>query len=128
MTTPDASSQTILIVEDDEQIVKALKSVFDFEKVNCLVATDGQQALDVLSNTIPSLILLDIMLPKILGLKVLEVIKSRPETMNIPVIVISNYDGYRSKALEMGADEFLLKVRVSIERIKEIIAKYLQKQ
>jgi DNA-binding response OmpR family regulator len=79
----------ILLVDDDEHILRSLEIYLKMEEFNVLAAPGGRQALDTLKNTIPDLIVLDIMMPEIDGFQVLEYIKTHQETKNIPVIMLT---------------------------------------
>ncbi|HEY3755834.1 MAG TPA: response regulator [Opitutaceae bacterium] len=116
-------TDTILLVEDSEDDVffmeRALASTAFRGKFS--VAKDGQMALDYLEGTgqfadrkahpIPSLVLLDLKLPHVLGLDVLKWIRLRPELQNLPVIVLTS-SGERSdldRAYRLGANAFMVK-------------------
>lgn len=113
----------ILIVDDDEinrNIIKSKLSQADYE---IIPVENGLLALEIIKNCLPDLVLLDIIMPGITGYEVARTLKSNPETMFIPIVMITALDevGDRVKALEAGADDFLtkpidtmeLKVRVS---------------
>ena len=119
--------KSLLIVEDDQQIVAAMIAAFKRSSngVDIIVARDGDMAIKLARKELPDIILLDIMIPKQLGIQVLKVLKSSHDTKDIPILVLSNYSGYRNEVLEMGAEEFLLKVEVTMDSIKDIINKYL---
>jgi two-component system, cell cycle response regulator len=106
-----ARSKKVLIVDDDPLNVKLLTSMISGSNYDILKAYDGEEALDVISREHPDLILLDIMMPKIDGYKVLEIVKSSSNTRDIPVILITALDSVEDKVrgMEAGADEFLNK-------------------
>ena len=119
--------KSLLIVEDDQQIVAAMIAAFKRSNsgVDIIVARDGDMAIKLARKELPDIILLDIMIPKQLGIQVLKVLKSSHDTKDIPILVLSNYSGYRNEVLEMGAEEFLLKVEVTMDNIKDITNQYL---
>jgi two-component system phosphate regulon response regulator PhoB len=97
----------ILICDDErplrELIKAALGDGYSFEE-----AADAQEAEELLTGTRPSLLVLDVMLPGKSGLELLEELRERPETADIPVVVISAWHGeYEVTALGNGADAFL---------------------
>ena len=105
------SRQRILIIEDDAatrhlcgQILKPRGAKLEF-------AEDGAQALEMLAETRPDLILLDIALPKVDGWQILESVRSNPETVDVPIIVITAHGqgSVAERALRGGANRFFEK-------------------
>lgn len=117
----------IVIIEDEE----ALKSVLveKFEKLDYGVksAKDGEEAMPVIRDANPDVILLDLILPKRSGFDVLKELKDDPELKRIPVIVLSNLgdDENLKKALAMGADDYLVKTQHPINEVVEKVNKRL---
>ena len=121
------SEKTILIVEDDDNfrlsVVEAARS-YGFQTIE---AYDGEVALGILKSHVPSAILLDIKLPGISGLGILEMIKQMPHLRHIPVHMISALE-YQQDALRMGALGYLTKpvtidkVRSALGRIEKVIS------
>ena len=111
MKSLDAAS--ILIVEDDSSTRAFLADSLKAQGYQAIPAKDSNQALDILLLQKESidLILLDMMLPDIAGLTVLEMLKTNPESRHIPVIVVSALDGMEGiiKAIELGADDYVTK-------------------
>ena len=116
-------SETILLVEDSEDDVFFMQRAIRLAEVKLLlqIVRDGQAAVDYLSGVreyadrktypIPSLILLDLKLPKVLGLDVLRWIRSRPELQTIPVIILTS-SGERAdleRGYRIGANSFMVK-------------------
>jgi DNA-binding response OmpR family regulator len=89
MDDSSMEKKLILLVDDDEHILRSLEIYLKMEEFNVLTAPGGRQALDTLKKTIPDLIVLDIMMPEIDGFQVLEYIKTHQETKNIPVIMLT---------------------------------------
>ncbi len=106
-----ARNKKVLIVDDDPLNVKLLASMISGNNYDVLKAYDGEEALNVISREHPDLILLDIMMPKIDGYRVLEILKSSANTRDIPVILITALNSVEDKVrgMEAGADEFLNK-------------------
>ena len=69
--------ETVLIVEDDPTMLRALKDNFEFKGYKVIAATDGEQGLDAALNAKPNLILLDIMLPKINGYEICRLLREQ---------------------------------------------------
>ena len=102
---------TILIVEDDNDI-RALMAFHLRSRVYAIEeARDGEEAIEKLSQSIPDLVLLDLMLPRMHGLEVLARIRNGNATKRIPVIVASALTGENDiiSALEDGADDYITK-------------------
>ena len=116
----------ILVVDDEDNIRELLK--FSLEKNGFVVkeASDGEQALTVLSNYIPDLIILDLMLPQIDGLEVCRRIKSNSNTAGIPIIMLTARAEEIDKVLglELGADDYITKPfspREVVARVKAVL-------
>jgi DNA-binding response OmpR family regulator len=120
----------ILIVEDEPELVGILTFLLKDEGYDTEVAFDGEQALAEIQNKEPDLVLLDIMLPKIDGFNLCNII--RRET-SIPVIILSAKinDEFIIKGLELGADDYVTKPfnhRELVLRINKLIHRVNQKK
>jgi len=104
-------THSILIVEDTELIRKIYADKLVQEGFQVFPAANGQQALNLLKNNNVDLILLDLIMPTMSGLEVLEAIKSDPRFRNIPVIVLTNLgqDSDVQRGLSLGAADYLIK-------------------
>lgn len=112
--------RTVLIVEDDPNIVDILKFNFEKEGYNTLVAMDGATGLDYALNSNPDLILLDVMLPKMDGFEVCRKVR---EKSNVPIIMLTAREEEVDKVLglELGADDYMTKpfsIRELTARVK----------
>jgi len=118
----------ILIVEDEEFLVRALKDNLISEGYSVSVAMDGEAAFDELKKKKPSLILLDLLLPKKNGFDVLKDLKKDPELQLIPVVILSNLgeDSEIKKALELGANDYFVKSQHPIQEVVEKVREYIQ--
>ena len=116
-----------MIVEDDDHISKVYEIKFSKEGLVCTIARDGEEAVEKITTEKPSLIILDLMIPKKDGFWVLEEIKKNANLAKIPVLVLSNL-GQKSdqdRALALGAREYLVKVDYSIQDIVDKVKGYL---
>ncbi|MBI2264246.1 MAG: response regulator [Armatimonadetes bacterium] len=104
-------SKTILIVEDDHIISKALKLNLEIEGYRTLTAYDGEEGLEVARKSLPDLILLDIMLPKMNGFEVYYKLKEDVKAKSIPVIILSGAGREEDllKGWELGAVDYIVK-------------------
>ena len=118
--------ETILIVEDEKDIVKMLEYNLKKEGYKILVAHDGEDALDMANTKLPDLILLDLMLPGVDGLEVCKELKAERKTSAIPVIMLTAKAQESDKVigLELGADDYVTKPfspRELLARIKAVL-------
>ncbi len=116
----------ILIVDDNATVVELLKSQLKPFQYRLDTAMDGEEALDKIRRQPPDLILLDLMMPRISGFEICRRIKSEKHTQFIPIIVITalTEQGDKLKAIELGADDFLVKPINRLElttRIKSLL-------
>jgi DNA-binding response OmpR family regulator len=102
-------ADTVLIIEDDASILKGLQLNLRLEGYEVLTARDGEEGLRVLRASPPDVVVLDLMLPKIDGLKVLEELRSFDP--NLPVLVLSakGQEADKVLGLSLGADDYITK-------------------
>lgn len=120
------NTYTLLIIEDDYFQQELLKIWLEAEKYEVLIAANGEQALSIIAEHKPDLILLDLVMPKLNGFQVAEQLKANPETQQIPVVVVTAIDDHdkRIEVLEIGVDDFLNKPVDRIEllvRVKNLL-------
>ncbi len=121
-------SKLLLIVEDDPLMQRMYQKIFTFEKYEVATASNGQEGLDKARTLKPIVVLLDVMMPKMNGLEVLEKIKADPELKHIPVIMLTNLAGEKDAetALMKGAIKYIVKSehdpKQVVAMVKEIIA------
>lgn len=120
----------ILIVEDDPLMMRMYQKIFTFEKHEVELAENGEVGLAKVKTFNPTIILLDIMMPKMNGLQVLDQLKSDPTTKTIPVIMLTNLAGQQDAetALAKGAVKYIVKSehdpKEVADMVGEIIAGY----
>lgn len=124
----------ILIVEDDPLMSRMYQKIFAFEKYEVEMAGDGEEGLEKAKNTKPTIMLLDIMMPKLNGLQVLEKLKADPDTKSIPVIMLTNLAGQQDAeaAMAKGAVKYIIKSehepKEVVNMVKEILAGYTRNE
>lgn len=104
----------IMLVEDDMILVEMYQAKFEIEGHEIVVATNGQECLNLLEDYTPEIILLDILMPKLNGFHVLKEIKKRPKLRQIPVILLTNLgeaevDMNQELARALGVSDYLIK-------------------
>ena len=109
----------VLIIEDDQEIQGLLSRKLQDAGYQVLTAKDGEEGLKMLREEKPGLVLLDLSLPKISGLELLERKAALPETAQIPVIVISNSGTASdiSQARRLGAKDWIIKTKFNLPEI-----------
>jgi CheY-like chemotaxis protein len=117
----------ILFIEDEQLLQDTVGKVLQRNGYEVVKAMNGQDGLEKALQVNPDLILLDLILPKMYGLEVLENLKRKQEIKDIPVIILSNLEGMGEidKAVALGAAAYLVKTQYSlselVEKIKTII-------
>jgi CheY-like chemotaxis protein/CHASE3 domain sensor protein len=120
------SAKTILIVEDDENFRASVADEARLHNFTVIEANTGESALEILKHHSPQAILLDIKLPGVNGLALLDIIKKMPALRHIPIHMISGME-FQSDALRMGAVGYLDKpvtisdMRSALQRIENVI-------
>ena len=125
---PDMNKKTILVVDDDHEIVRAITITLEREGYHVLNAYDGLQALDCVTSREVHLIIIDVMMPKLDGLS--AVMKIR-EKKNLPIIILSakSEDADKILGLNIGADDYITKPFNPLElvaRVKSQLRRYTQ--
>ncbi len=112
----------IMIVDDDQRNVKLLKAILQAEGYRCMEALSGPEALRLVREGPPDLVLLDIMMPQMDGYEVLRRLRSAPQTEHIPVVMVTALTERedRVRALDLGADDFISKPIDRVELLARI--------
>ena len=118
----------VLIVEDEILARLGLRQLVDWKKLELELlpdATDGEEALEMIRNSCPDIILLDLNIPKVSGLEILEFLKK--EEMPTKVIVVSCQEEFDvvKKAMKLGAYDYLRKLNLSSDELENILEKCL---
>lgn len=121
----------ILLVEDDPLMIRMYQRKLASDGYEVGMAVNGEDGLVKLRSFRPDLVLLDIMMPKLNGLQVLERMKADPTISSIPVIILTNLGGSQEdieRGLELGAVAYLVKSAYRpdevVARVKEVLAGY----
>lgn len=119
----------ILVVEDEEILLTALKEELQTGGYEVEGASDGVEGLSKVKIFKPELILLDLLMPKMDGMEVLQKLKADSETRDIPVVILTNLSDYEkiSEALSLGAMDYLVKANYKLEdlldKVKTVLAR-----
>jgi len=125
---PLAPKKKILLIEDQPPIVNMLKMRLEAHNYEVITAGDGQEGLDRARKENPNLIILDVMLPKLSGYKVCQLLKTDPKYNPIPIIIASGRTPQEIKKVsqEVGADAYVSKpfeAEVLLSKMKELLEK-----
>ena len=119
-------TRTVLLVDDEPNIVLSLQFLIEQAGYQALVARDGEAALRAVEEHRPDLVLLDVMLPKRDGFDVCETIRAKPEWNDIRIVMLTakGRDSEREKGLALGADAYITKpfsTREAMDQIKRFL-------
>lgn len=117
---------SIIIVEDEADIADLVKYNLEKEGFRAIVATDGEKALERIRSSPPSLVVLDLLLPKLDGLEICREMRRDPRTKAIPVLMLTARSEEMDKlaGFEAGADDYLTKPfspRELVARVKALL-------
>lgn len=117
----------ILLIEDDKIILEMYKDKFTQEKFSVQTAVDGQDGIEKMKTSLPDVILLDLIMPKVNGFEFLKIVKANPTFKNIPILVLTNiYADAQDLVQNWGVEYFLLKSNQTpegiVKKVKELLA------
>jgi CheY-like chemotaxis protein len=117
----------ILLIEDEEIILVLLKKKLENEGYEVIVARNGDQGLELMRKKNPDLVLLDIVMPKMGGMEVMEAMQKDAQLSTIPVIIISNSgkESELERARELGAKDWLIKAEFDPQEVIDKVRKQL---
>lgn len=117
----------ILLVEDDASLAAVYRARLELEGFDIKEVHNGEDALSVAVSYRPDLILLDVMMPKISGFDVLDILRNTPDTTNVRVIMLTALSQPKDKerAEQLGADDYLVKSQVVIGDVVERVRHHL---
>jgi DNA-binding response OmpR family regulator len=122
-----SATQKILVVDDDEHILRSLSQYLELEDFDVVSASSGPEALQLFEQEKPDLLVLDVMMPGMDGFQVLESLRQNPETAHVPVLMLTARDQHNDilKGYQMGATSYLVKpfnLDELVEAIREVFA------
>lgn len=122
------SDKSVMVVEDNEKNRKLMRVILKAKGYNVLEASTGEEALSVLKNQKPDIILMDIQLPGMDGITLVKLIKENPTMNDIPVIAVTAYamKGDEQKILDSGCNAYISKP-INTQELPLIVEKYIKK-
>ena len=117
----------ILLVEDDTSLAAVYRARLELEGFDVKEVNNGEEALSATLEYKPDLILLDVMMPKISGFDVLDILRNTPETTNVRIIMLTDLSLPKDKerAESLGVDDYLVKSQVVIGDVVSRIKHHL---
>lgn len=124
---PGNHPKRILLVEDDDALASVYITRLQAEGFDVQRCANGEEALDAARTYQPDLVLLDVMMPKVSGFDVLDILRNTPETANLKVIMLTalSQDSDQERAKTLGADDYLVKSQVVISDVIDRIRQHL---
>lgn len=133
ITDEDLADSTILLVDDNRQNLELMQAYLEALPCTILTAVDGTEAVAMIDEHEPDVVLLDVMMPRMSGFEVCQKIKSNPQSRDIVVIMVTALQevGDFERAVECGTDDFLTKPVNKLElltRVKSLLRVRLLKR
>jgi two-component system phosphate regulon response regulator PhoB len=118
----NAAVKTILIADDDEDLRLLVQVTLENPTYRILTAADGSKALDVVQQSRPDLLILDWMMPGLNGCEVITQLRQNPETVTIPVVMLTAKDGLEAQEqlASLAIAAYLVKPFSPLELIKKV--------
>jgi len=120
----------VVIIEDDSTVAEYYATLFRGNGYSVHVATDGISGVDLCAKVKPSVILLDVMMPRQNGMLVLQTLRASDETKETPVVVLSNFSEPTlvKRALQLGALEYVIKTQVEGAALLEALPRWMNRE
>ena len=112
--------QAILLIDDDPHLMHVLSTFFDLEGYHVLKAADGKEAMNVLGEMVPDLVMLDLGMPGDNGLEVCRQIKANRKLKNVPIVIFTGAESRQDELLAAGADRYIPKP-YSLDGLKDTV-------
>ena len=125
---PDPDDVRVLFVEDDALVAQMYRLKLELDGYAVDVASDGVAALEKARALLPDIIFLDIRLPKLDGLSVLEALRADPVTQRIPVVILSNWNEKElvERGVTLGALDHMIKSQTTPARLSQRLRGWLK--
>ena len=125
-----APAKKILLVEDDDALANVYQTRLQAEGFDIRRVPNGEEALSAALEYNPDLIILDVMMPKVSGFDVLDILRNTPQTVDMKVIMLTalSQDSDRQRAESLGVNDYLVKSQVVIADVVERVKFHLHVQ
>jgi CheY-like chemotaxis protein len=122
------NGKRILVAEDDRFLRRGCENSLLKKGYTVTLAADGEEAMQAIRAQAPDLVLLDLLMPKVMGMEVLRFLKSQEATRNIPVLILTNSSKESDVAeiLKLGADGYMIKANLSLEELGKQVKQLLK--
>lgn len=126
-STDTGKTKKILLVEDDDALASVYQTRLQAEGFDIKRVPNGEEALASALEFKPDLILLDVMMPKVSGFDVLDILRNTPETATTKIVMLTalSQDSDKERAQSLGVDDYLVKSQVVIADVVERIKQHL---
>jgi DNA-binding response OmpR family regulator len=126
-SVPPTHPKRILFVEDDDALASVYMVRLQAEGFEVQRVVNGEDALAAAVNFKPNLVLLDIMMPKVSGFDVLDILRNTPDTANLKIVILTalSQESDKKRAQALGVDDYLVKSQVVISDVIDRIKKHL---
>ncbi len=123
------AKKPVLVVDDDQSLRQMYRARLEASGYGVIEATNGEEAMARAVEDKPSCILLDVMMPRVNGFDVLDILKTTPETKKIPVIILTALmqDEAKQRVVNSGAEACLVKAEVMPNQVVDTITAVLDK-
>jgi DNA-binding response OmpR family regulator len=117
----------ILLVEDDSNLREIYGARLEAEGYKIVAAIDGEEALAIAVKEKPDLIISDVMMPKISGFDMLDILRSTPDTKDVKIIMMTalSQDEDRKRGEDLGADRYIVKSQVTLDDVVTVVHELL---
>ena len=126
-TNQPTHPKRILLVEDDDALANVYLMRLQAENFDVRRVANGEEALAAAINYKPDLVLLDVMMPKVSGFDVLDILRNTPETANLKIIMLTalSQESDKERANSLGVDDYLVKSQVVIADVIDRVKHHL---
>jgi DNA-binding response OmpR family regulator len=127
MDERNKGTKKILLVEDDDSLASVYLTRFEAEGFIVKRVANGEEALAATLEFHPDIILLDVMMPKVSGFDVLDILRNTPETANVQVVMLTalSQESDKQRAMDLGVDDYLVKSQVVIADVVDRVKQHL---
>ena len=127
METSGTHPKRLLLVEDDDALANVYLTRLETEGFEVRRVDNGEDALATALSFKPDLVLLDVMMPKVSGFDVLDILRNTPETANLKIIMLTalSQESDKERADSLGVDDYLVKSQVVIADVVERVKYHL---